>query len=486
LDYGTPTTIWQPLPEGPVITIPAGSTNIPVTSTENIKVGDKLAIGYGSSFPNVNDDIAKYEVVTVTKVGKPGTQAYLSMDAKPGDRNIKISSTENISVGDKIRLDIDSEGHGVEWVTVKKVGTPSARNTLSGPLKPGEDPGTGLELKEKLKYHHASNMPISVNGTGVSFTPASKYDHSSNEPVLALVYAIELDEPLSRNHEINDIVFDAKVKTAGYQDEVKADQLFGGPALSTHAASIILRDAKGLVADALNYGRVVDPWVSEGYHGESGFGKFGNVVDTPFLHGDDGYQNPTTKVAEINLSAGRYPDGADADDNIKDFKVQKYVALAASVAAGEKTIKVNDVNAFRPGQTIHIGKDGLRESAIVGSVGSPGSTTLAEDAKAGSKQIIVKDGRNFHEGQIIVVGGLKYTAESIIIAPRPMFWLVKPGDPDPVDTIKLNKALSSTVKAGGDVSGTGILLATPLKSAHAVNDPVIDNIPTPGRPNMYL
>ena len=31
---GNNTTLWQPLPEGPVMTIPAGSTNLPVTSKE--------------------------------------------------------------------------------------------------------------------------------------------------------------------------------------------------------------------------------------------------------------------------------------------------------------------------------------------------------------------------------------------------------------------------------------------------------------------
>jgi hypothetical protein len=40
---GTPasnsTTLWQPLPEGPVITIPAGSTNVPVTSVAGFVVG---------------------------------------------------------------------------------------------------------------------------------------------------------------------------------------------------------------------------------------------------------------------------------------------------------------------------------------------------------------------------------------------------------------------------------------------------------------
>ena len=102
--FGGPTTVWQPLPDGPVITIPVGSTNVPVTSAAGFEVGQKMAIGYGATYPTVAKAVEKYEVVTVTAVGKPGTQAWLSVDAKPGDTNIKVSSVANISAGDKIRL----------------------------------------------------------------------------------------------------------------------------------------------------------------------------------------------------------------------------------------------------------------------------------------------------------------------------------------------------------------------------------------------
>ena len=119
-----------------------------------------MAIGYGATYPAVANAIEKYEVVTITTVGKPGTQAWLSMDAKAGETNIKVSSVGNISVGDKIRLDIASEGHGIEIVTVTKVGTQSVRSTFNGPLKENEDPGTGLDLAEPLKFNHASNMPF--------------------------------------------------------------------------------------------------------------------------------------------------------------------------------------------------------------------------------------------------------------------------------------------------------------------------------------
>ena len=36
------TPLWQPLPDGPVITVPAGSTNVPVTSTSGFTVGQKI------------------------------------------------------------------------------------------------------------------------------------------------------------------------------------------------------------------------------------------------------------------------------------------------------------------------------------------------------------------------------------------------------------------------------------------------------------
>ena len=77
----------------------------------------------------------QYEIATVTAVGKPGTQAYLAMEAPAGATNIQVTSLSDISAGDKIRLDIDSVGHGIETVTVTHVGT-AANQTCKdeGPL----------------------------------------------------------------------------------------------------------------------------------------------------------------------------------------------------------------------------------------------------------------------------------------------------------------------------------------------------------------
>src|SRR5205085_8564229 len=125
------TTMWQPVPDGPVITIPKGSTNVPVTSVSGFAVGQKMAIGYGATYPAVARDVEQYEVVTVTAVGKPGTQAYLAADAPAGAPNIKVTSVSDISAGDKIRLDIDSRGHGVETVTVTRVGSQANHTNLA-------------------------------------------------------------------------------------------------------------------------------------------------------------------------------------------------------------------------------------------------------------------------------------------------------------------------------------------------------------------
>ena len=279
------TTLWQPVPEGPVITIPAGSSNVPVTSTTGFTAGQKLALGSG----------ADLEVATVAAVGRPGTQARLSAAAPAGATNIKVSSTTNISVGDRIRLDIASAGHGIESVTVSAVGTSGAT-------------GTGLTLTAPLQFDHSNNLPFSDRGTGITFTPATAFAHSSNEPVQALGTGLTLDGALSRGHGVNTVVRDAAVTTAGYQGAKAPNQWFGGPTLSTGAGNMVLRDAAGNVADSLNYGLLVDPWSAEGYQAGSGSSASGCKAGVP------------ASAGTLGRSMARFPDGADADSNCTDFR----------------------------------------------------------------------------------------------------------------------------------------------------------------------
>ena len=277
---GFSTPLFQPLPDGP-ITVPAGSTKVPVTSTSGFTVGQKIALGYGRTF----------ETATVTAVGQPGTQSYLAAAAAAGATSLKVTSTGGITAGDKIRLDIGSK---IETVTVTGVGTAGAN-------------GTGLTLAAPLKFDHAANLPFSDRGTGISFSPATRFAHSSNEPVQALDSSITLSEPLSRGHAINTAVIDGAVTTAGYQGSATPDQWFGGPALSASAGSMVLRNTNGVASDSLNYGGLVDPWLAEGYQGKSGTGQEGCFVAAPGT------------AAGAGTSAIRSPDGTDTDSNCTDF-----------------------------------------------------------------------------------------------------------------------------------------------------------------------
>jgi len=297
------TPLWQPLPDGPIVTAPAGSTNVPVTSVAGFMVGQRMAIGFGD----------RMEVATVTAVGRPGTQARLAAAAAAGATNIKVTSTVNISVGDRIRLDIAPK---IENVTVTAVGTAGTN-------------GTGLTLAAPLGFAHSANLPFSDRGTGVSFAPATRFAHSSNEPVQALGGGITLERPLARGHAINAPVRDALVTTAGYQGTPAPDQWFGGPALSANAGNMVLRDAHGRVADSLDYGILVDPWTAEGYQGGTGSGC---TVAAP------------GSASGAGRSASRFADGHDTDSNCADF-----------ISSSSPTPGATNLFALDPGPLVSLG-----------------------------------------------------------------------------------------------------------------------------------
>ncbi len=336
---GTSATVWQPLPDGPVITIPAGSTSVPFQGGGGggfggggggsfaVEVGQKLGLGYGATYPAVAREVEKYEVVTVTEVGKPGTQTYLAADAKAGETTIRVRNGGNISVGDKITLDIESKDHGIEVVTVKHVETPAAPAGGGGGRgfggRGGGAPAT-VELAAPLKFNHANNLPFSVRGTGIAFKPATKFAHSSNEPLQPLGTGITLDKALVRDHAINAVVRDAAVTTAGYQGPPAPNQWFGGPALAG-SGNMVLRDSTGLIVDSLNYGGLVDPWAAQGYQAVSGSQRSGCSVPAPGAGRGGGRGRggaPATAAPAPSRSAGRTSDGIDTGSNCGDFQVQ--------------------------------------------------------------------------------------------------------------------------------------------------------------------
>ncbi len=222
---GDATTLWQPLPDGPVITIPAGSTNIPVTSTAGFVVGQKIAIGHGATYPSVGRDLERYEVATVTAVGKPGTQALLGADAAAGATNIKVTSVAGISAGDTIRLDIDTVGHGIETVTVKSVGTASRRTGFAAAANAG---ATTIDVRtvygwaphdritfavgDKLTVGTPANRetvtitavtPDGPAAARLNIMPALTAAHVVEEDVVEPGTGLELAAPLKFNHAAN-------------------------------------------------------------------------------------------------------------------------------------------------------------------------------------------------------------------------------------------------------------------------------------------
>ena len=535
------TTLWQPLPEGPVITIPTGSTNVPVTSISGFVVGQKIAIGYGATYPAVARDVEQYEVATVTAVGRPGTQAYLAADAPAGAANIKVTSVADITAGDKIRLDIDSAGHGIETVTVKSVGTQATRTNLSaaasagatnikvrnvngfkvgdridvgtpanketvtvtaigipGPAGPGLhftpvlaqahinsetviDPGTGLDLVAPLKFNHAANLPFSDWGTGISFEPASAFAHSSNEPVQALGDGITLDQPLTGNHAINAVVRDAAVTAAGYQATPAPNQWFGGPELSANVPyfvrTISIKQGSMVLRDAS--GLVADSI------------NYGGLID-PWAA--QGYQ------AASGLDQG----GCYVPGSVGDFGM---FAAAGSIntSAGRFPDGVDtDSNC----------KDFLWQAASTLSMPSAaGATSIKVASVAGfeaGQTVMIDTAANLETAVIATVGtagatGVRAaTAAGATVIPVSSATGFSPGQTItmgsgadyetavvvsttrfPAAAITVAAPLTVAHAAGAQVSGTGITLTAALTRAHAIGAQVKDDVPTPGAPNWY-
>ena len=171
------------------------------------QVGQKIGLGYGATYPAVANTVEKYEVVTVTAVGKPGTQTCLAADAKAGDTNIRVMNRRQHlgrrqdQIGHRQRRPWDRDRHGHEGRHAVGVAAPAAVAWRIA--------GTGLDLAAPLKFNHSANIPFSVRGTGISFQPATAFAHSSNEPVQPLGTGITLDKPLANDHAINAVVRDA-------------------------------------------------------------------------------------------------------------------------------------------------------------------------------------------------------------------------------------------------------------------------------------
>ena len=538
------TTLWQPLPDGPVINIPAGATNVPVMSTSGFVVGQKMALGYGATYPTVPGGVEQYEVVTVTAVGKPGTQAYIAADAPAGATNIKVTSVADISIGDKIRLDIDSVGHGIETVTVTSVGTLAIHTNLSanasagatnikvrsvngfavgdevtigtlannevvnisavdtpGPNGTGIDftpaltqahindesvvaPGTSLDLATPLKFNHAANLPFSDRGTGISFEPATAFAHISNEPVQALGTGITLDKPLAKGHAINAVVRDAAVTTAGYQGAPAPNQWFGGPELATNSPlfgrTITVREGSMVLRDAS--GLVVDSL------------NYGGLVDPWAAEGyqaasgmgKSGCYVTTPGVAGgfgpfASASAFNTSAGRFPDGRDTDSNCDDFVAAPATTLSAPSAIGATNI------KVASVEGFGAGETIRIDTGANLETADVATVGTAGATKTSTATAAG--ATVIPVASAIGFNNDQTIAidsGANSETAVIASVKRFPESAITVAKPLTAAHAAGAQVSGTGITLAAPLSREHASEAQVTGSVSTPGARNRYF
>ncbi|KAA6458206.1 alpha-N-arabinofuranosidase [Acidobacteria bacterium AB60] len=536
------TTVWQPLPEGPIITIPPGATNLPVMSVAGFKVGEKIALGYGASYPAVGRDTERYEIVTVTEVGKPGTQAYLAADAAAGATNIKVTSVSDIPVGDKIRLDIDSVGHGIETLTVTHIGTQAAHTALAanssigstnikvrnvngfaigdkasigtpanqetvsitaigtpGATGTGIDftpalarahirdenlvaPGTGLDLAAPLQFNHAANLPFSNRGTGISFAPATAFAHASNEPVQPLGTGLTLDKPLQKDHPIHAVLRDSTVTNAGYQGAHAPDLWFGGPEFTTNyplfGRTITIREGSIVLRDAA--GLVMDSL------------NYGGLVDPWAAQGYQANSGPNEGGCFVPApgQAGSAGPSPGVGNNSSSGRYPDG-ADTASNCTDFRTQAATTLPASAAS-----GTDNIKVSSVTGF--QPGQTIMIGSGNDGEKAVIATVGT---AGAATLRAATEAGATSIPVVTAIGFSegekiqidsgsssetaVISSLSRFPAPAITVSAPLTHPHAMGAALSGTGITLTAPLTHAHESGAAVTDNLPTPASPNLY-
>jgi hypothetical protein len=534
------TTLWQPLPDGPVLTIPAGATNIPVTSIEGFAVGQKIALGHGATYPAVARGREQMEVATVTAIGKPGTMAFLGAEARAGATNIKVTSVAGITAGDRIRLDIASLGHGVETVTVKTVGTAASLLALAADVSPGATslrlrPGTGTfnggaantgaapAVGDTLIVGMPGNVETvtiaAVDGQNVAVRPALAHAHRSGDAAAIPGTGLELAAPLKFNHAANlpfsargtGISFTPAAKFAHASNEpvqaLGTGITLDRPLAAAHAIETVVRDeavtnAGYRDAAAPNQwfgGPALSPSAGAMVLRDAG-GRvvdslnYGLLVDPWAAEGYQAMSGPgesgcrvaapgpgrggrgAPPVFETDRSAGRLPDGADSDSNCTDFLLQPATVLPQGAAPGATNLKVAGVAEFAAGQTAIIDTGANRETAVIATVGGGGATTANAAAEAGTTVIVVRSAAGFAPGESIIVGDG---------AEREAAQLVAIGGGRGGARLTVAAPLARAHAAGTPVSGSGITLTTALAKAHGPGTPMTTDLPTPGAPNRY-
>jgi hypothetical protein len=532
---GQATPLWQPLPDGPIITIPAGSTSVPVTTTEGFAVGDVLALGYGASYPVVGRATEHYEKVTVTGVGTAGNQAWLGLDAVAGATSIQVTSTDGIAVGDRIRLDIDSADHGIDTVTVKHVGTAARRTSLARDAAAGAttivvhgaigfptpkpvaytpgkavigapgkletvdivsvegQPGGNLTLTiaPALKQNHVASEPFVEPGTGLDLAAPLKYDHAANLPFSVRGTGISFTPATRHAHSSNEpvrpagsgIVLDRALARAHDTDAVvRVEGVttagFQGTPNQWFGGPVLSREAGSMVLRD-GAGHVVDSL------------NYGDLVD-PWASG--GFRGAAGKAATCHAATPGIP------------SPQAWERGLAGIPFSGSTVQVDATQ----GSTRRYPDGRDSDNDCTDFVTSASARTGA--TAAGATRVKAATGAHFAPGQAVVIdaGG---AAETLVVAKVGSLGLARASAPvekgatavrvdDPrqfaagqavvigngadeeqgvvvaVETgwragkLTLAAPLALAHEAGTSVSGTGIDFTSPLMKSHPAGTPM--------------
>jgi hypothetical protein len=473
-------TLFVPVSTGPWLTIPAGSINLPVTSAEGFEVGQKIGIDQGGNF----------EIATVTAVGKAATLTTLAAETKAGETIINVAANSNMTEGDMLTIGTGGRKENVKVKRLINIVTAPDRGFF-GQGRPGTSNPGEVELTTPLKFDHILDTDVSDPGTGISFSPATRFVHKSGDAVQALGSGIKLEKALEKNYETGAPVHNPLVTSGGYQGVVKADQWYGIP-LSPAAGSLVLMDANLIVVvDAIVYGSqqsnssangiITSPEIAT-LEGDQSQGGCIAVVPGSF----SGFGQFIPSSGKTNRSAGRFPDGADTDNNCSDFILQNTITLLTSSIAGSDNIKVASTAEFNIGQEIIIGNGSNSETAVITTVGTPGGTTLSTVTTTGMITIPVVSVAGFKAGQTITIDddtNPETAVISSVIAGRRRFGDRTRGTSD---SVIFTMPLKYAHVAGSHVSGSGISFTKPLTRAHDAGTQLADYLPTPGAPNKYF
>jgi non-reducing end alpha-L-arabinofuranosidase len=541
---GNNTTLWQPLPDGPVIAIPVGSTSVPVTSVSGFVVGEKVAIGYGATYPAVARGLERYEVATVTAVGKPGTQAFLGADAPAAATNIQVTSVANISVGDKIRLDIDSVGHGIETVTVTRVGTQANRTALTVnasagatniKVRGGNGPGRGFQggvpfaVGDKLTVGTPANREtVTVTAVGASdpagasidITPALARAHIIREGVVAPGTGLDLAAPLRFNHAANlpfsvrgtGISFQPATAFAHSSNEpvqpLGTGITLDSPLARAHAIDAVVRDAV-----VKNVGYQGSPAPNQWFGGPSLSSGAGSMV--------------------LRDAVGLAVDSLNYGGLVDPWAAEGYQATSGAGQSGCRVTSPGSTGGFGPfapappaiNRSAGRFPDGLdtdsnctdfqtQPATILPSGSSAGATNIKVAGVAGfaaGQTITIDAGANLETAVIATVGTAGDTTVSVATGASGTEIRVASvagftaGQTITIDsganletavvasfiggrggaTITVAAPLTFAHAAGAPVHGSGITLTAALTKAHASGAQITGNVPTPGAPNEY-